>query len=144
MAYVSLIHQKFIQYLHIMYCASGKWWWETPDYPPFLAHLPLSRRCKYSSKDLPNKCVKYTLTKAMKKKCLNLWKDERMGITELISAEFSAIEKMGTWMAESLCCPPETLTALLIGYTPIRSKKFNIKKGQFRSIKLWVRKVRML
>ena len=23
------------------------------------------------------------------------------------------------YMAESLCCPPETMTALLIGYTPI-------------------------
>ena len=26
-------------------------------------------------------------------------------------------------MAESLCCPPETVTALLIGYTPIQNKK---------------------
>ena len=26
-------------------------------------------------------------------------------------------------MAESLCCPPETITALLIGYTPIQNKK---------------------
>ena len=60
-----------------------------------------------------------------------------MGITELILAEVSAIEKMDTCMAEFLCCPPETLTTLLIGYTPIRSKKFNIKKGgEFRSIKL--------
>ena len=24
-------------------------------------------------------------------------------------------------MAESLCCPPETITALLIGYTPIQN-----------------------
>ena len=23
------------------------------------------------------------------------------------------------YMAESLCCPPETITTLLIGYTPI-------------------------
>ena len=27
-------------------------------------------------------------------------------------------------MAESLCCPPETITTLLIGYTPIQNKKF--------------------
>ena len=27
-------------------------------------------------------------------------------------------------MAESLCCPPETITALLIGSTPIQNKKF--------------------
>ena len=26
-------------------------------------------------------------------------------------------------MAESPCCPPETITALLIGYTPIQNKK---------------------
>jgi len=25
----------------------------------------------------------------------------------------------GEWMAESLCCPPETITTLLISYTPI-------------------------
>ena len=25
----------------------------------------------------------------------------------------------GIWMAESLCCPPETITKLLISYTPI-------------------------
>ena len=27
-------------------------------------------------------------------------------------------------MAESLCYPPETITTLLIGYTPIQNKKF--------------------
>ena len=27
-------------------------------------------------------------------------------------------------MAESLCCPPATITILLIGYTPIQNKKF--------------------
>ena len=27
-------------------------------------------------------------------------------------------------MAESLCRPPETITTLLIGYTPIQNKKF--------------------
>ena len=27
-------------------------------------------------------------------------------------------------MAESLCCVPETITTLLIGYTPILKKKF--------------------
>ena len=37
-------------------------------------------------------------------------------------------------VAESLCCPPETLTGLLIGYTPIQNKKFNSfkkKKNMF-------------
>ena len=27
-------------------------------------------------------------------------------------------------VAESLCCPPETITTLLTGYTPIQNKKF--------------------
>ena len=27
-------------------------------------------------------------------------------------------------MAESLCCPPETIMTLLTGYTPIENKKF--------------------
>ena len=26
--------------------------------------------------------------------------------------------------AESLCCPPETITPLLIGHTPVQNKKF--------------------
>ena len=32
---------------------------------------------------------------------------------------------MDTWihMAELLCCAPETLTTLLIGYIPIKNKK---------------------
>ena len=30
-------------------------------------------------------------------------------------------------MAESLCCPPETITTLFIGYTPTQSKKLNQK-----------------
>lgn len=32
-------------------------------------------------------------------------------------------------MAEALCCPPETITALLIGYTPVQIKSFlKVKK----------------
>ena len=34
-------------------------------------------------------------------------------------------------MAESLCCSPETITALLIGYNPIQNKKVNFKKRAF-------------
>ena len=30
-------------------------------------------------------------------------------------------------MAESLCCSPEIITTLLIGYTPIQNKKLKIK-----------------
>ena len=31
-------------------------------------------------------------------------------------------------MAESLRCSPETITTLLVGYTPIQNKKFKGKK----------------
>ena len=31
-------------------------------------------------------------------------------------------------VAESLCCPPETLITLLIGYIPIQNKKLQKKK----------------
>ena len=34
---------------------------------------------------------------------------------------------MCTCMAESLCCPPETTTTLLIGYIPIQNKKFKVQ-----------------
>ena len=33
-------------------------------------------------------------------------------------------------MAESLFCPPETIPALFIGYTPIQNKKFGKMKKQ--------------
>ena len=31
------------------------------------------------------------------------------------------------YMTESLCCSPETITTLLIGYTPTQNKKFKQK-----------------
>ena len=31
-------------------------------------------------------------------------------------------------MTESLCCPPETITAWLIGFTPIKNEKLKWKK----------------
>ena len=31
-------------------------------------------------------------------------------------------------MAESLCCPAETITTLLISHTPIQNEKFNKKE----------------
>ena len=38
------------------------------------------------------------------------------------------------YMPESLCCPPETIAALLIGYTSIQNnKKFNNKNRPFHS-----------
>ena len=42
--------------------------------------------------------------------------------------------RMGTCecMAESLCCPFETITTLLIGYAPIQNKKFKKKINKTR------------
>ena len=37
-----------------------------------------------------------------------------------------------TCLAESLGCPPETITALLISYTPTQSKKFKKKRKKYR------------
>ena len=34
----------------------------------------------------------------------------------------------GDWMAESLCCSPETMTTLLISYNPIQNKKLKTKR----------------
>ena len=43
----------------------------------------------------------------------------------------------GEWIhvcvAEPLCCPPETMTTLLIGYVPMQNKKFKIKQFFFLS-----------
>ena len=37
-------------------------------------------------------------------------------------------------MAESLCCPPETITTLLIGYILLQNKKFNLKKENGKNL----------
>ena len=36
-------------------------------------------------------------------------------------------------MAESLCYPPETITTLLIGYTPTQNKTFSLKKKKIKN-----------
>ena len=51
---------------------------------------------------------------------------------ELCSMLCGSLERRGVWvrmdtwtcMVESLCCSPETITTLLISYTPIRNKMF--------------------
>ena len=40
-------------------------------------------------------------------------------------------------MTESLCCSPETITTLLIGYAPTQNKKFKQKTGPCRSPALY-------
>ena len=42
-------------------------------------------------------------------------------------------------MAESLCCSLETITALLMGYTPIQSKSLILKKGETFKSKLSIK-----
>ena len=61
--------------------------------------------------------------------------DDQQGLTvqhrELCSMLCGSLDGRGVWgrmdtctyMAESLRCPPETITALLIGYIPIQNKK---------------------
>ena len=41
-------------------------------------------------------------------------------------------------MAESLCCPPETIMTLLTGYTPIENKKLKKKKMQSQNEKYMI------
>ena len=58
---------------------------------------------------------------------------------ELCSMLCGSLDWMGVWgrmdtrtcMAESLCCPPETITTLLISYTPMKNKKFFLKEKVF-------------
>ena len=40
-------------------------------------------------------------------------------------------------MAESLCCPPETITTLLFSYTPIQNKKLKKKKQSMQKSPVW-------
>ena len=70
------------------------------------------------------------------------WIEESVPLTELwCSMEFwlglyGSPDGRGVWgrmdtcicMAESLCCPPETIPALLVGYTPIQNKKLKKTK----------------
>ena len=37
-------------------------------------------------------------------------------------------------MTEFLCCPPETVTALSISYTPIQNKKLKKKKNEAAAV----------
>ena len=56
---------------------------------------------------------------------------------ELFSMLCGSLDGRGTWgrmdtyvcMAESLCCPPETITTLLISYTPTQNSKLKKKKS---------------
>ena len=52
---------------------------------------------------------------------------------ELCSMSCGSLDGRGVWgrvdtcicMAESLCCSPETVTTLLVSYTPIQTKNLN-------------------
>ena len=55
---------------------------------------------------------------------------------ELFSMFYASLDGRGVWgrmdtcvwMAESLCCSPETTTTLLTGYTSMQSKVYSLKK----------------
>ena len=57
---------------------------------------------------------------------------------ELCSVLCGSLDGRGFWgrmdtcicMAEFLCCPPETITTLLIGYPPKQNKKLKKEKAQ--------------
>ena len=63
--------------------------------------------------------------------------DNQQGLTvyhrEFHSILCGSLDGRGVWrrmdrcmcMAESVCCPPETIIILLNGYTPIQNKKFS-------------------
>ena len=55
-------------------------------------------------------------------------------VTAWMGAEFGGRMDTCIGMAESLCCPPETITTLLTGYTPIQNKKFNLKRERERAL----------
>ena len=62
--------------------------------------------------------------------------DSHQGPTVLVQCHVAAwmgggaLGRMDTWtcMANLLCCPPETITTLLISYTPIQKKRTVKKK----------------
>ena len=66
-------------------------------------------------------------------------KDLRYSYRELCSMLCSNMDERGIWgrmntcmsVAESLHCSPETITTLLIVYTPIQNKKFFKKAWNF-------------
>ena len=64
-------------------------------------------------------------------------------LRELCSNSCGSLDGRGVWgrmdtctcMAESLYCPPETITMLSISYTPIQTKKGFLKKAAIDSLK---------
>ena len=64
---------------------------------------------------------------------------------ELYSILCASLDARGVWgrmdtciyMAESLHCLPETITTLLINYTPKQNKSLFLKCGKFSIIVVW-------
>ena len=52
---------------------------------------------------------------------------QHMELCSMLRSSLDGRMDPGIYMAESLHCPPETITAFLISYTPIQSKKFKNK-----------------
>ena len=72
--------------------------------------------------------------------------------SELCSMSCGSLERRGVWgrmdtwtcMVESLCCSPETITTLLISYTPIRNKMFKKQNKMQKKILMSSRKNKTL
>ena len=68
--------------------------------------------------------------------CHSNYQEKIYRYMELCSMLYGSLDGRGVWgrmdtcvyMAESFCRSPETITSLLIGYTPIQHKKFSFLK----------------
>ena len=62
---------------------------------------------------------------------------------------YGSLEGRGTWgrmdtcVAESLHCPPDTITTLLISYTPIQNKNLKKKKPSSKNLQSMLEKVKV-
>ena len=55
------------------------------------------------------------------------WNSSQCSVPAWMEEGFGDRMDTCVWMAESLCCSPETTPVMLIGYTPIQSKNFKVK-----------------
>ena len=67
-------------------------------------------------------CLKWIIDKDL---LCSIGNSAQCSVAAWMGGEFGGRVDTCIWMAESLCCPPETMTTLLIGYTLIQNKKLN-------------------
>ena len=56
------------------------------------------------------------------------WNSSQCSVPAWMEEGFGDRMDTCVWMAESLCCSPETTTTLLTGYTSMQSKVYSLKK----------------